>query len=178
MKSTSFATAAFLLGLFSPLSAQAEDRAIGEGTLPQFLQQFDTNEDGRIDEEERQAIRDLRTQMREERRNSIDRDGDGQISAEEIEAARAALREQIEARRMEKFTEIAGEDGLISPEEYSQIPGMNRLPDFIFDAIFDRLDADDSGDITLEEFFQRLRRHRTERSSISQEEVAESADRR
>ena len=139
--------------------AQAGDRSIGDGTLPEFLQQFDTNEDGKIDEEERQAIRDLRSKMREERRNSIDTDGDGEISADEIKAAREALRAKIEERRLEKFNEIAGEDELISKEEYSAIPGVDRLPDFMFDAIFDRLDADDSGDISSEEFFHRLRRH-------------------
>jgi Ca2+-binding EF-hand superfamily protein len=137
----------------------AGDRSIGDGTLPEFLQQFDTNEDGQIDEEERQAVRDLRAKMREERRNSIDTDGDGQIGPEEIEAAREELRSKIEERRLTKFNEIAGEDDLISKEEYATIPGIDRLPDFIFDAIFDRLDRDDSGDISSEEFFQRLRDH-------------------
>jgi len=139
--------------------AFAGDRSIGDGTLPEFLQQFDTNEDGEIDEEERQAIRDLRAKMREERRNSIDTDGDGKISREEIEAARDELRAKIQERRLTKFNEIAGEDRLISKEEYATIPGANRLPDFIFDAIFDRLDRDDSGDISAEEFFHRLRHH-------------------
>lgn len=139
--------------------AQAGDRSIGDGTLPEFLEQFDTNEDGIIDEEERQAIRDLRAKMREERRNSIDTDGDGKISREEIEAAREAMRQKIEERRLEKFNEIAGEDGLISPEEYATIPGVERLPEAIQEAIFARLDADESGDISSEEFFHRLRRH-------------------
>lgn len=139
--------------------AQAGDRSIGDGTLPEFLQQFDTNDDGKIDEEERQAIRDLRAKMREERRNSIDTDGDGEISADEITAARDTLRAKIEERRIEKFNEIAGEDELISKEEYSAIPGVDRLPDFMFEAIFDRLDDDDDDRISSEEFFHRLRRH-------------------
>lgn len=138
---------------------QAGDRSIGDGTLPEFLEQFDTNDDGMIDEEERQAIRDLRAKMREERRNSIDTDGDGTISRGEIEDVREAMREKIEERRHEKFNEIAGEDALISREEFATIPGVERLREMIQDAIFGRLDADDDNAISEEEFMQRLRRH-------------------
>ena len=139
----------------SSLVAQTADRP-----LPEFLQQFDTNEDGTIDEEERQAIRDLRDKMREENRTSIDLDNDGETSAEEVKAARADLRAKISARRLEKFKEIAGKDSLISKEEYAAIPGVNRLPNFVFDAIFDRLDLDQSGEISSKEFFKGLRKHR------------------
>ncbi len=156
MKTKLTLMAAILSGL-SP--ALAGDKPIGGGALPEFLQQFDTNGDGHIDEEERQAIRDLRNKLREERRNSIDADGDGNTSPEEIQAARDAIRARIEERRLKQFNSIAGEDGLISKEEYATIPGIDRLPDFIFDAIFNRLDRDDSGAIDSDEFFHRLRRH-------------------
>ncbi len=156
MKSSLFLFAALAI---NTISVQADDRSSRSSTLPKFLQRFDTNEDGTIDEEERQAIRELRAKMSEERRNSIDTDDDGKISKAEIKAARTALREKIDARRLEKFHEIAGEDGLISAEEYAAIPGVSRLPDFVFEAIFDRLDQDDSGDISSEEFFNRLRKH-------------------
>ena len=45
--------------------AQADDRSFGDGTLPEFLQQYDVNEDGVLDEEERQAVRDTRKAARE-----------------------------------------------------------------------------------------------------------------
>lgn len=137
----------------------ADDRSIGNGTLPEFLQQFDTNNDGRIDEEERQAIREYREKLREERRNSIDTDGDGEISLEEIEAAREVIRQKIEDRRLEQFRKIAGEDDLIDRSEFSAIPGMERVPNFIFDALFARLDTDGDGQITADEFLARLRVH-------------------
>ena len=145
---------------------QAGDRSIGDGILPEFLHHFDENEDGEIDGEESQAIRDLRAQMREERRSSIDTDGSGEISRAEIETARAALRARIEERRLEKFNEIARSitdgtengDEIISLDEYATIPGMDRLPEMIREAIFARLDSDDSGDISSDEFFHRLRR--------------------
>ncbi len=137
----------------------ADERVFGDGSLPEFLQQFDTNNDGEIDEEERQAIRDLRAKMREHQKKSIDLNEDGEVSPAEIEVAREALRIKIEERRLAKFSSIAGEDGLISREEYATIPGIDRLPDFVFDAIWGRLDIDGSGDITAGEFLNRLRAH-------------------
>ncbi len=148
-----------LLLILIASSAFAKEKVFGDGSLPDFLKHFDTNSDGVIDEEERQAIRDLRAKLREEKRTSIDLNRDGRISKDEIAVARAALREQIEQRRLEKFSSIAGEDDLISPEEYTTIPGVSTLPDFIFDAIWSRLDADGSGDISPDEFLQRLRAH-------------------
>ena len=89
MKLKQIAIATALVGSLS--LAQAGDKGIGDGTLPEFLEKFDTNEDGVIDEEERQAIKELRKERREERRDAIDTDGDGEISDEEKEAARAAI---------------------------------------------------------------------------------------
>ena len=140
------------------LIAPAEDRPLGD-PLPRFLQHLDTNEDGVIDEEERQAIADLRNKLRELSRKSIDADQDGQIKREEVEAAREILRIKIEERRFEMFLKIAGEDELMTIEEYATIPGSEDLPDFVFEGIFDRLDTDGSGDISFEEFFHRLKPH-------------------
>lgn len=153
-------TTILLAGMIAAASfAQAGDKSIGDGTLPEFLQQFDTNEDGHIDEEERQAIRDYRQRLREERRASIDTDGDGEISREEIQAAREAIRAKIEERRNTRFLEVAGEDELIDIDEFAGIPGMDRVPDIVREAIYARLDKDESGAISADEFLHRLRRH-------------------
>ena len=96
MKLTQIAIVTALAG--SLTIAQAGDKGVGDGTLPEFLQQFDTNEDGKIDTEERQAIKELRDERRKERRDAIDTDGDGKISGEEKKAAHAAIRERIEER--------------------------------------------------------------------------------
>ncbi|MGC6466770.1 MAG: EF-hand domain-containing protein [Akkermansiaceae bacterium] len=137
----------------------AEDKSATDASLPVFLKRFDTNEDGRIDEEERQAIADLRAGLRAKQLESIDTDRDGRIQKKEIEAARLVLRTSIEERRLQKFREIAGEDDLISREEFATIPGSADLPDFVFDGIFYRLDSDRSGEVSLEEFFERLTNH-------------------
>ena len=140
-------------------SAFAKEKVFGNGSLPAFLKHFDTNSDGLIDEEERQAIRDLRAKLREKKRTSIDLDQDGKISENEIMMARAALREQIDHRRLQKFSSIAGEDNRISREEYLTIPGVRSLPDFILEAIWSRLDTDGSGHVSPEEFLSRLLKH-------------------
>lgn len=157
MKLTKVAIVTALVG--SITAAQAGDKRVGDGTLPEFLQQFDTNEDGKIDTEERQAIKELRDERRKERRDAIDTDGDGKISGEEKKAAHAAIRERIEDRRAEHFAEIAGEDGLLTRAEFCAIPALADVSAEVADAMFARLDADESGDVTLEEFNNRLRRH-------------------
>jgi len=150
-----------LLAVFvgGALTSPAQDRP-SRDALPRFLQQFDTNDDGIIDEEERQAIADLRSKLRELQRKSIDADQDGRIMRDEIEAAREVLRMKIDERRLEMFRKIAGEDDLMTIDEYATIPGSENLPDFVFEGIFDRLDLDGSGDISVEEFFHRLKPHR------------------
>jgi Ca2+-binding EF-hand superfamily protein len=163
-----------LLGLALALgttSASAGDRSFGDG-LPSFLQDFDVDGNGSIDEEERQAIKDHFAAWREERaaaraarRAEIDTDGDGEISDEERAAAREAAREallaKIEARRVERFAEIAGEDDSISLDEFAAIPGMDRLSDERVGAIFARMDADESGGVDIDEFNSRLQGHRS-----------------
>ena len=163
-----------LLGLALALgttSASAGDRTFGDG-LPSFLQDFDVDGNGSIDEEERQAIKDHFAAWREERaaaraalRAEIDTYGDGEISDEERAAAREAAREallaKIEARRVERFAEIAGEDDSISLDEFAAIPGMDRLSDERVGAIFARMDADESGGVDIDEFNSRLQGHRS-----------------
>lgn len=134
-------------------------KTFGNGDLPEFLQRFDTNDDQQIDEEERQAIRDLRSSLRQESRQSIDTDDDGEISAQEIAVARETIRLKIAERRRRKFRAIAGEDDLISPAEYAVIPGVRQFPPPIFDAIWEHLDLDGDGAVSLDEFLGALRLH-------------------
>ena len=89
MKICTFLTVA--LPLFSPLSAaiiftEVND-SISRPSTPPFLE-YDLNEDGVLDEEERQAAKDARKNRAKEKRASWDTDEDGEISEEEREAAR------------------------------------------------------------------------------------------
>jgi Ca2+-binding EF-hand superfamily protein len=150
---------AAIIAILGAYPLQADDRSFGDGTLPEFLIPFDVNEDGQIDEEERQAIRDARKAAREQRRAEIDTDGDGEISEEEREAARDEIRANISERRANKFAEIAGEDGLLSLEELSQVRYLSKASENRIASLFARLDTDGSGAISLEEFTARLRDH-------------------
>jgi len=158
MKNTTLIIAGVLLAGLAP--CYSAEKTFGDGLLPSFLAKYDTNGDGRIDEEERQAIVEARKAAAEERRDEIDTDGDGVISELERKAALEALRNSIEEKRRAKFNETAGEDGLLSLEEFSSIPQMSRVPDQIKAAIFARLDRNSDGNVTFEEFTARLRAHR------------------
>lgn len=129
------------------------------GELPEFLQRFDTNNDHQIDEEERQAIRDLRSNLRQKKRQSIDRNDDGLISIEEVKSAREFIRQKISARRQEKFRAISGEDEAISPSEYASIPGLDSLPKTSFERLWNHLDLNKDGMVTFGEFEGTLRTH-------------------
>ncbi|MFP6856089.1 MAG: hypothetical protein VCA73_02355 [Roseibacillus sp.] len=141
----------------------ARHRTFGDGKLPEILEQFDLNEDGVIDEEERQAAKEARRAARAERRAEhiaeFDTDGDGELSDEEREAAREARRAALQAKREEKFAEIAGEDGSLDLDEFAALAPFEGADPERVAAIFARLDDDEDGAVTLEEFGSRLRHH-------------------
>jgi len=145
--------------------AQADGRSFGDGTLPDFLEVFDTDGDGVLSEEERQAMREARHQMHQGWLEHWDTDGDGVLSEEERQAAIEAMRARIEERRTDRFHEADTDgDGCLSYEEFTAIPAVARLleehPEKV-PLIFDRLDADDDDCVSLEEFIAHLRiRHR------------------
>ncbi|MCH2062467.1 MAG: hypothetical protein MK194_01945 [Roseibacillus sp.] len=162
---------AFAVGI-GIATTSARHRSFGDGKLPEILEQFDLNEDGKIDEEERQAAREARRAARAERRAEriaeFDTDGDGELSDEEKEAAREARREALQAKREEKFAEIAGEDGCLDPGEFAALPPFEDKDPERVAGIFARLDADEGGCVSLEEFTARLR-HQGRRSRPSRD---------
>lgn len=158
MRIKSILVASGLLG--SAILAQDLSKSFGDGTLPEFLMRYDVNDDGIIDEEERQAIKEERKAARQSRRNS-----GGKMSLKERLAARDSIRERILSKRAKKFAEIAGADGVLSLEELSSLPAFKNAFKERVDSIFARLDSDKSGYVSLEEFNQRLRNHRPSEES-------------
>jgi len=173
---TALTIASTMVALAAPhaLAEEEEDgRSFGIGTLPEFLVPFDVNEDGVLSEEERQAARAARNERRDARRARIDADGDGRISDAEKEAARAAARVKIEEYRNARFDAAdTNDDGVISAEEFRVIPAIDDLIEnypargpIRARMIFNRLDSDDNGEISLEEFLEHLSSSR-DRNSV------------
>ena len=152
MKSRSILIASILFG---SVVAQDLNKSFGDGTLPEFLTRYDVNEDGIIDEEERQAVKEERQAARKKNRAA-----NRKTSLEERLATRNAIRERILSKRAEKFAQISGKDGLLSLDELASLPSFEKASEKRISSIFTRLDSDDSGEVTLEEFNKRLRNHR------------------
>ncbi len=151
MKKESILFASYLLG---SVFAQDLNKSFGDGTLPEFLMKYDVNEDGIIDEEERQAVKEERKAARKKNSNEF---GPSRniTSLEERLAARNSIRERILSKRAEKFAKIAGKDGVLSLEEFTGLPPFKNAISERISSIFKRLDSDSSGDVTLEEFNRR-----------------------
>ena len=86
---------------FSRRSAKAEWESHREQRQAKVLEKFDTNHNGTIDPEERQAMQAQRESRRAEMLKKYDTDGDGKLSDSEREALRKDMREQHEQKHQE-----------------------------------------------------------------------------
>ena len=136
-----------------------QQKKFGDGTgLPSYLSHYDVNNDGIIDEEERQVMDQARDQIRKKLRTDWDSNGDGSIDAAERDQAKTRLRDMIAETRSTRFAEAESDtdtDEELSYAEFILLPGMAKKvadkPDVV-QAIFDRLDTDDNGTVSLDEF--------------------------
>jgi Ca2+-binding EF-hand superfamily protein len=155
-----------VLVAFAPPVLAGDRNPFGTGELPELLKPFDVNEDGRLDEAERQAFRDAVREFREgtgPRPGRIwDTDGDGTLSDEEKAAAQEAARARIVAQRTSRFEELdKDDDGFLSPDELVGIP--NITPELAA-RVLTHLDKDPDGDgpevadgkVSLDEFLAAL----------------------
>ena len=136
-----------------------QQKKFGDGTgLPSYLCHYDVNNDGTIDEEERQVMDQARDQIRKKLRTDWDANGDGTIDAAERDQARTRLRDMITESRATRFAEAESDtdtDEELSYAEFILLPGMAKKvadkPDVV-QAIFTRLDTDGNGTVSLDEF--------------------------
>lgn len=160
---TSFCIVAAASLAIPALAQDTPPRVFGDGGLPAFLKQFDIKgnpdgtPDGILDEEERQAMREALREQRQDRIDQWDTDGDGVLSPDEIAAARESVRQRIEERRIEHFLKVAGEDEMLSLEEFLALPPFKDRDPAIPTSIFNMMDRDKSGLVSAEEFVARLR---------------------
>lgn len=164
LKTTLLFSAALLA--IAPAVNAADRNPFGNGELPEILKPFDLDNDGKLNEEERQAVRDairageLPRPERPEHPdrphgNPWDTDGDGVLSDEEKAAAQAAIRARIEAQRTRRFNELdKDDDGFLTLEELEGIPGIR---DGHAARILAHLDKDADGKVSLAEFLGAIR---------------------
>jgi len=91
--------------------SKEERQAAREKRQAERIKKFDTDGDGKLSQEE---ITAARTQMKAHRRNAADANGDGNVSKEERQAARARNAHWT-TKELEQFD--ANGDGNLSPEE-------------------------------------------------------------
>jgi Ca2+-binding EF-hand superfamily protein len=147
--------------------AQAEQQPTGTTPADAFIEQLDTDGDGKVSLEEAVA-------PQKPRFNETDTDGDGFVSAEE---AAAAFNDQVPAEMLEAMKERGmpdpGEtfvknldengDGKIDPSEFEQ-PTVDS---------FERMDTDGDGFATKEEatvFFDEMQRQMQEQMQKMQQQ--------
>ena len=128
--------------------------------LTALLKLYDIDGNGKLDEEERLAAKDDLAKKREEIIAEWDKDGDGKLSRTEMAAFRKSVREKIQANRLAKFLEVAGEDELISAEEFAALPAFAERDPAKVAKLFGALDRDKSGQLTFAEFSRSFRSHR------------------
>ena len=146
--------------IFLPALSQGGERTFGNGTLSEYLSIYDVDNSGGLSEEELQSLRADRKDRQQRLRNRWDLNRDGRISGEEREAAKAAIRRQIEARRLQRFSEVdLNKDRVLSPAEFNQISAVsdaNNASPGLASRLFNNLDSDKNGTISTREFLLKL----------------------
>lgn len=136
--------------------AHAAPEGIATG-IPSIID-LDADGDGIISEAERQAFIELRRAASQGGASVWDTDGDGVISPEERKEAAAALRARAEERRAALFAKAAGDDGLLSKEEFAALPALANVPQATIDLLFALFDIEEGEDgVTMEAFLAAVR---------------------
>jgi len=167
----------FLCLLILPVTGLAQDRTFGNGTLSEFLSLYDVDNSGGLSPEELKALsadrknRGNSGKSGKQRGNSSknsnsrvknrwDTDGDGKISHSEREAAKSAIRNQIEARRALHFDEVDdNSDGFLTLAEFNGIGAVGAADEArpgVSNELYYNLDLDNDGKVSKQEFLRKI----------------------
>jgi Ca2+-binding EF-hand superfamily protein len=164
----------FLCLLILPVTGLAQDRTFGTGTLSEFLSLYDVDDSGGLSPEELKALsadrknsKNLGKQRGSSSKNSKSRvknrwdtDGDGKISHSEREAAKSAIRNQIEARRALRFDEVDNNsDGFLTLAEFNSISAVGAADEArpgVSEELYYNLDLDNDGKVSKQEFLRKI----------------------
>ena len=120
-------------------------------SIPAFL---DVDGDGKISEMERQAYEESRANSRGQGSKAWDANGDGTVDESERQAAVTELKGRMDKKVASLFLDLAGDDAQLTLEEFSTLPKFSNVPPQVPANLFNHMDADENGFVTLEEFFK------------------------
>jgi hypothetical protein len=120
-------------------------------SVPAFL---DVDGDGKISEMERQAYEESRASSRSQGSKVWDANGDGTVDETERQTAVTELKARMDAKVASLFLDLAGDDALLTLAEFSTLPRFANNPPQVPANLFDHMDNDENGFVTLEEFFK------------------------
>lgn len=167
----------FLCLLILPVTGLAQERTFGTGTLSEFLSLYDVDDSGGLSPEELKALSADRKNSKNSKnngkqrgnssknrvarvKNRWDTDGDGKISHSEREAAKSAIRNQIEARRALRFDEVDNNsDGFLTLAEFNSISAVGEVDEArpgVSEELYYNLDLDDDGKVSKQEFLRKI----------------------
>ncbi|MBC8148800.1 MAG: EF-hand domain-containing protein [Verrucomicrobiaceae bacterium] len=163
----------FLCLLILPVTGLAQERTFGTGTLSEFLSLYDVDDSGGLSPEELKALSADRKNSKKNGnngnssknrvarvKNRWDTDGDGKISHSEREAAKSAIRNQIEARRALRFDEVDNNsDGFLTLAEFNSISAVGEVDEArpgVSEELYYNLDLDDDGKVSKQEFLRKI----------------------
>lgn len=138
-----------LVLLAAPLVALADDQKADGDALrmndASLIKRFDKDGDGRVS---RQEATDAAVERATRRFDQLDRNKDGYITQDEVDAARTNLRNQVRERAVEhwKAADKDGDGAISRSEAEAGMPMLFRR--------FDQLDANKDGKITRDEMPQ------------------------
>ena len=128
---------------------EARDRGRGGPDLEQIFERFDANADGQITQAEIDGAAETRFA-------EFDANGDGMVSEEEYTAEAS---QRAAERAAERFASLdADGDGMLSRDVLEARRGGQRV-----ERMFNRLDANDDGAVTMEEAQAAMERFRERR---------------